>query len=63
MMCVRMIMVIIFGSKYEVVCGMEIKIQDIKNYKNVRIYTSRFVQRNNYEIRLILQENIIRIYL
>lgn len=63
MMCVRMIMVIIFGTKYEVVCGMEIKTQDIKNYKYVRIYTSRFVQRNNYEIRLILQENIIRIYL
>lgn len=42
MMCVRMIMVIIFGTKYEVVCGMEIKIQDIKNYKYVRMYTSRF---------------------
>lgn len=42
MMCVRMIMVMIFGTKYEVVCGMEIKIQDIKNYKYICMYTSRF---------------------
>lgn len=37
-----MIMVIIFGTKYEVVCGMEIKIQDIKNYKYVCIPVDSF---------------------